>query len=169
MTITNINNPISVIKQAWEGANTGWGKASIILFYSFLFIQIFGTIYSMFDTKTGWDCLWSTLNANDVNLVVGTMKVVNFWILGFMLYGHFGGMKVTNIFTVFVFYLGQYLMYKPVFTNFLEASCPDELHVFNISMIVTIIWIALALLFSGIEMKLGSDSTGGEESYLLAD
>jgi len=164
----NMINAITHIKQLWEETMTVWGKACIALFYSFLFLQILGTIYSLFDTRTGWDCLWSTLDASDINFVVGTMKVANFWILGFMLYGYWGGIKVGNILMVFVFYFLQYLMYKPVFAEFMAENCPDELSTFNISMIVTIIWIALALLCSGIEIQLGGGSAG-ESSHLLAD
>ena len=151
-----------------------WSKACIVLFYSFLFLQILGAIWSLYDTTTGWECLWNTLDEDDVNMVEGTMKVVNFWILGFMLYAYLsnrgGGIAmVWNVFMVFVFYLGQYLMYKPVFTDFLAEDCPDELSAFNISMIVTIIWIALALLCSiiGHFVSGGNGESSADESSLL--
>merc|ERR1712232_622365 len=125
---------------------------------------------SIFNITTGWECLYETLDEGDVNLVTGTMKVVNFWILGFMLYAYKGGIGVWNIAMAFAFYTGQYIMFKPVFTEFLAESCPTELYAFNVSMIVTIVWIALSLLLSGIEMKLGGGGTSGtgDESYLLA-
>ena len=105
-------------------------------------------------------------------MVAGTMKVVKFWILGFMLYANLngGGIVVGNVFMVFVFYLGQFLMYKPVFADFLADGCPDELFTFNISTIVTNIWIFLALLCSIMEYRVGSKSNDEnitEESHPL--
>lgn len=161
---------MNMMKILWADVKTGWGKACIVLFYSFLILQILGTLWSLYDTTTGWECLWNTLDAGDVSMVAGTMKVVNFWILGFMLYAYKGGIGVWNIAMAFAFYTGQYIMYKPVFTEFLAENCPTELYAFNASMIVTIVWILLALILSGIEMKLGGGGTSGtgDESYLLA-
>mmetsp|Transcript_14828 Transcript_14828/g.22457 ORF Transcript_14828/g.22457 Transcript_14828/m.22457 type:complete len:169 (-) Transcript_14828:134-640(-) len=162
------------IQEAWKEAKSIWGKACILFFYSFLFIEILGAAWSLFDTTTGWECLWETLDEGDVDMVAGTMKVVNFWILGFMLYAYLnnGGIAVWNVLMVFVFYLGQFLMYKPVFTDFLAEGCPDELSAFNITMVVTIIWIALALLCSIINHHVGGSSEKGEtvtdESHLLS-
>ena len=148
------------IQQGWTEAKSKWGKICIVLFYSFLFLQVLGAAWSLYDTTTGWECLWNTLDEGDVKLVAGTMKVVNFWILGFMLYSYFStGIAVWNVFMVFAFYLGQFLMYKPVFTEFLEDDCPDELYAFNVSMIVTIVWIAMALLFSIMEHRIEQGSS----------
>ena len=84
-----------------------------------------------------------------------------------MIYAYFGGIKIPNILMVFLFYFVTYLVYKPAFTEIVEATCPEEVSAMNIYYIVTNIWIVVVLLFSAIEMKLDGDSTGGEESYLL--
>ena len=148
-------NPMYYLRHAWEATHSYWGKACIVLFYSFLWIQILGAAWSLYDAETGWDCLYDTVADNDSNMIVATFKVVNFWILGFMLYADRGGIKVWNVFMVALFYVVQWLLYKPAITEFLADACPDDLRTMNISMIVTQIWIFLALGSSFMESLSG--------------
>ena len=163
-------NPIYYLKHAWEGTNSIWGKLCIVLFYSFLWLQIIGCVWSLFAPVygTGWDCLWETaMHESDVNFVARTMKVSNLWILGFFLYADRGGIKFWNVFMVAFFYLVQWLMYKPTITEFLQDKCPDELSQFNTSMIVTEIWIFLALLCSLVDSRIGAKQGTAEETQSL--
>lgn len=159
-------NPMHYLRSAWDGTHSVWGKTCIVLFYSFLWIQILGCAYSLFDIKTGWDCLYENLSSQgEIDFVAGTMKVSNLWILGFFLFADRGGIKVWNVCMVWIFYMAQWLLYKPVMTGFLEGSCPSELQTFDISLLVTGIWISLALLSSFMEGL--AAPTGPETSPLL--
>lgn len=161
-------NPIFHLRQAWTRTESWWGKAAIVLFHSFVWIQILGAAWSLYDTTTGWECLYDTLSSkSDAAFVTGTMKTVNVWILGFFMYADFGGIQVKNVFMVNVCYLGQFLLYKPVMTEFLADTCAETLQMFNASMIVTAIWILLALLCSLMEARKAKGSAL-EESPLLS-
>ena len=62
------------LRQAWDATNSKWGKTCIVLFYSFLWIQILGCTYSLFDIQTGWECLYENLSTqNEIDFVAGTM------------------------------------------------------------------------------------------------
>ena len=159
-------NPMHYLRQAWDGTHSQWGKACIVLFYSFLWIQILGCTYSLFDIKTGWDCLYENVSSqNEIDFLAGTMRVSNLWILGFFLFADRSGIKVWNVFMVWFFYQVQWLLYKPVMTSFMEGSCPNELRAFNVTMIVTGIWISLALVSSFMEER--AAPTGPESSPLI--
>mmetsp|Transcript_10460 Transcript_10460/g.25273 ORF Transcript_10460/g.25273 Transcript_10460/m.25273 type:complete len:165 (-) Transcript_10460:1958-2452(-) len=159
-------NPMHYLRHAWDATNSTWGKTCIVLFYTFLWLQILGCVISLFDSKSGWDCLYGNLSSQDeIDFVAGTMKVSNLWILGFFLFADRSGIKVWNVLMVWFFYLVQWMLYKPVMTNFMEGSCPTELQAFNVSMIVTAIWISLALVSSFMEKR--ATPTGPESAPLV--
>ena len=162
-------NPIHYLKHAWSNTNSIWGKICIVLFYVFIWLQIIGAVWSMFDITGGgaWDCMWDSVSAKDQAMIMSTMKVMNFWILGFMLYADRGGIKVWNVLMVAVWYLIQWLMYKPIITAFLEDPCPDELQQMNTAMIVSIVWIFLAVLFSFVDNRKADSGTSEENQALV--
>lgn len=154
-------NAMHYLKHAWEATNCVWGKICIVLFYSFIWIQIFSAILSVFDPISGWDCLWENVKKSDYNTTVAMMRIVNLWILGFFLYADRGGIKFWNVFLVWIIYLAQWLIYKPAIEEFLSEYCPANLQQLDIAMWVTEIWIFLALMCAAIEASWSPGAGGG--------
>lgn len=155
---------------SWAESNSIWGKIAMVLFYSFVWIQVIGALWSLTNVTSGWECLYETLGENEHTkaFVTGTMKTVNVWILGFFVYAHYFGCRLANIFCVSIVYAAQWIIFQPVMTELLQDSCADTLHMFHVSMIVTEGWIVLALLCACIDKCFSFGETGGgEESTSL--
>ena len=100
-------------------------------------------------------------------MIVATMKSLNVWILGFFLYADRGGIKLGNVFMVWIVYLVQWLVYKPAITDFLEDACPEDLQQMNTAMMVTEIWMFLALVCSILDSWSGNLGETADESRPL--
>mmetsp|Transcript_36041 Transcript_36041/g.55367 ORF Transcript_36041/g.55367 Transcript_36041/m.55367 type:complete len:181 (+) Transcript_36041:148-690(+) len=141
------------MKQAWQSTNSIWGKFCIILFYSFVWMQILGAVWSQFAPTTGWECLWATVQESDMRLLIATIKSCNIWILGFFLLSNRGGIEVWNVFMVWIHYLLQWLVYKPAIEDFLAEACPQELEQLESAMVVSEIWVTAILICSILNNK----------------
>ena len=126
---------------------TIWGKLCRVLFYSFVGLQMVGAVWSQWSPTAGWSCLWDdTVQPTDRAWSIATVQSVNIWILGFFVYAMYGGIALPNVGLVWIIYLVQWRVYRPAVQAFLEEQCPDELSQLQTAMIVTIVWISLALL-----------------------
>ena len=161
----NIRNPLSsmIMQPVWK--RSIWGKLCWILFYTFVWLQLLGGLWSQFHPTDGWDCLWDNIEKSDVALMKGTIQSVNIWVMGFFWLAHCGGLHVTNVLAVWIFYLAQWHVYQPAITDFLtHASCASDLKQLQLAMWVTILWISITLVCAVLDAILGKeqDSTANE-------
>jgi len=156
----NIQNPTDYSRRLWTETNSTWGKICIVLFYSFVWLQIAGGCWSLFDATAGWDCLWRKVQSSDLKLNIATVKSTNIWIVGFFLYANRNSCAPTNVFLVWLVYLAQWLFYKPAIYEFLGEACPVELQSLETEMTLSGLWITAALICSGMEAFVGIRNRG---------
>jgi hypothetical protein len=157
-----MNTQLHHFRNAWHATNSFWGKVAMVLFYSFVWLQIASGIWSLLApvSVNNWGCMWDkVVAASDRNFFLATMKVLNVWILGFFWLAHHHGANFWNVFTVAILYLVQWLVHKPAIQDFLAQACPDDLHDLHVAMTATEIWIFAALFCAAMEAASIRNST----------
>ena len=166
--IINNNTQVQHFRNAWRATNSFWGKVAIVLFYTFVWLQIVSGIWSLLApvSANNWGCMWDNLvKASDHrDWMMATMKVLNVWILGFFLLAHHGGVQFWNVFLVAAVYLLQWLVYKPAIEDFLAEACPDDLQDLEVAMRATEIWIFAALACAAMDAVVTIRSTRSNDA-----
>ncbi len=96
-------NPIHFLRQAWNDTNSHWGKACVLLFYLFIWSQVLWAIESTITPKFGWECMYQGVTEYATEMLVMFFRAMNVMAAGFLVYAHREGIKLWNVFTVFVF------------------------------------------------------------------
>jgi hypothetical protein len=163
-------NPLFYIKHAWEATNTIWGKLCIVFFYTFLWVNIVASFIAIFLPRLGAECYYKGLSEYSAYMITTLMRQTNVFAAGFFLYADRGGIKVWNVAMVFAFYL----VFSVFMFNLLRDypnldGIPEGCSIGGYTTMtwVTLIWAALALLFSIMEVKLGSNASRSESTPLL--
>jgi hypothetical protein len=165
-------NPMHYLRHAWQGANTVWGKLCIVFFYSFLWVQIIWAFQAIVAPRLGFECFYEGMSEYSAYMTSSLMSEMNLFVLGFLLYADRGGIKVWNTTMVFVFVCILNAMMLKVFHNLPSLDgYPEECSLDSLKTIswVSLIWIALAFAFSGMEAKSGSSASAESAPLIISD
>ena len=176
MTTSVSFNPMVYLRHAWDATNSVWGKAAIVLFYSFIWIQIIWAIETLIAPKAGWECFYGGVDGQGVGeyaelAVKSFVRQMNLFVIGFLLYADRGGIKVWNTTMVFVVFFFLTLIWM-TYLNASEAAsdapdCERAVNSVRVIMWVQIIWAALAMLCAVVDSKVGR-ATGEETTPLTS-
>jgi hypothetical protein len=162
-------NPCVSLKHSWENTHSVWGKLCIILFYSYLWINIIGALLEVLFPAAGTECLFKDLSEYAKYMSTMYIQQLNLFSLGFLLYATLGGIKVLNVGVVFLFFfVSDVGMFKLVRDypglDGIPEGCMNTISALSVMGWVVILWLGLALFFSILEHK---RNLGPESSPLL--
>uniref|UniRef100_A0A7S3LA60 Uncharacterized protein n=1 Tax=Amphora coffeiformis TaxID=265554 RepID=A0A7S3LA60_9STRA len=165
-------NPMYYLQHAWDNTNSAWGKAAIVLFYSFVWIQILWAVQILIVPLAGFGCFVNEGTDTEVLLMSGMLRELNVFTIGFFLYSDRGGIKVWNVGMVFAVYLVFVIVWLSSFgSSFVEhyPSCKDVNTGWNNVAWVTLVWATLAFVAAFMDDGMGQGSgAGGESAPLLS-
>ena len=128
-------NPVYYLKHAWEKTHSYWGKFAIVLFYSFVWIQILWAIQILIAPTLGFDCLLNQLGPFSKRMVISFNRTVNLFTLGMLIHADREGIKVWNVTLVTVIFctymnMIQFRNYEQVVVNdkdmFDKPTCSES-------------------------------------------
>jgi len=160
-------NPIYYVKREWENTHSMWGKASIVLFYSFLWFHILtALVVIVFDPWAGHSCLRDSATAGDTLLTQTYVREGGIYAVAFFLYAGRNGARLLNVCGVFIVYatwlaLFRYNLVIPlVALDRFSVCASDFASLENIAAQCAVVaWIVLALLFSLVDARTKSAPT----------
>eukprot|EP00977_Amphora_coffeiformis_P008212 scaffold1834_cov175-Amphora_coffeaeformis.AAC.18 len=160
-------NPIYYLKRDWSNAHSMWGKASIVLFYSFVWFHILTALVVVaFDPWAGHACLRDSATAGDTLLAQTYVREAGIYAVGFFLYAGRGGLRPLNVGVVLVVYamwlaLLRYNLVVPLAVLDRFSVCAGDFASLenNLVQCTTLAWIVLALLFSLADAQMTSTTT----------
>mmetsp|Transcript_343 Transcript_343/g.724 ORF Transcript_343/g.724 Transcript_343/m.724 type:complete len:380 (+) Transcript_343:63-1202(+) len=160
-------NPIYYLKRDWSNAHSMWGKASIVLFYSFVWFHILTALVVVaFDPWAGHACLRDSTTAGDTLLAQTYVREAGIYAVGFFLYAGRGGLRPLNVGVVLVVYamwlaLLRYNLVVPLAVLDRFSVCAGDFASLenNLVQCTTLAWIVLALLFSLADAQMTSTTT----------
>jgi hypothetical protein len=159
-------NPVPHIQHAWTGTKTVWGKIALVLFYSFIWLQIISGAWTIvWPRSQGLDCIIDLVHKNETAevLVVALLRGLNVFAVGFFCYADVGGLKVKNVAMVAIFITLFVLTLLPLITMAQAGGCSSALA----QMWVLPTWAITALVFTLLEEKLGDHGTAAETQNLV--
>jgi len=169
-TRTMIWNPRPHIRHAWTDAKTAWGKISLILFYSLIWLEILSAAWSIIvPTSQGANCLLEAASISAEKhaaaraLLIATYRAACVITIGFFAYADVGGLQVKNVAMVMIVVTGFVLAFLPITSMAREANCRAVI----VQMWLWPIWAATALVFAIMEDKLGDHGTAEERGNLV--
>jgi hypothetical protein len=154
-------NPLYYLRHAWDRTSTIFGKIAIILFYSYIWIQIISAIVTIIDPGSqGIACFFDIgKNGDDVDdnpytksLAIAWLRMANLAILGFLLYADRGGIKSWNVAMVF-FFTSMSVWINVSWMNSVQGGGEEEACVapWKTASWVCLSWIGAALLSAILE------------------
>lgn len=96
-------NPIYYLTNAWDATHSIWGKICIVLFYTFIWLQILWALELVIWPRAGWECLYEGLSEYAATGLESYLVAMNILTIGFYLYADRGGIKLWNVGMVFFF------------------------------------------------------------------
>jgi hypothetical protein len=165
------NNPMYHLKHAWEGTTTVWGKVCIVLFYSFVWLNILLSIQEIIAPELGAECFYQGLSDYVLAGIDALMRGLQIFTIGFLLYADRGGIKVRNVSMVFfVFLFFAIVLFKAMNAYPSLDGYPSECDMtllFTMNC-VFVVWPGLALIASILEARASAgNSSSGETQPLL--
>ena len=158
------------LRHAWDATNSNYGKGTIVLFYSFIWIQILWAVETVIAPKAGWECLYGDVGEYAELCIKNWVRQMNLFLIGFLLYADRGGIKVWNTAMVFVFFLFLTLLWLSAFKLLETASdapsCDKTFGSLRFLMWLQIIWSALAMVFALVDDRMGGVVTEEETTPL---
>ena len=155
------------LKHAWDATHSVWGKACIVLFYLFIWLQIVWAVQLVIAPTFGWECYYDGLSDYAEAFVVKCMRGMNIITVGFFLYADRGGIKVWNVGMVFIVTLAYTLAITSGGGVVLDGAPEDCSFDSAAAMFWGLFWwSALALLLSFLEHRAAA-GTSGERTPLV--
>jgi len=163
-------NPMFYLKHAWERTNSAWGKAAIVLFYTFVWFQIIGAILALVSPFAGCGCSTGQLTEEESLWMGSLLRQLNVFALGFFLYADRGGIKAWNVAMVFVVYVAWGSLAISTAKIMMESKkfkeCDDLSK--GVTMVwTTMVWSALSLAAAIVDERIGNGGTAGETTPLV--
>lgn len=126
-----MKNPLSMLQRAWNRTHSGWGKAGLILFYSFIWAQMLWGLSIVVRPLGFFPCFKAHATASETLLASSLMRQLNLWAIGLLLYADVAGLKLWNVAAVMAVYAVNTLLffalmipYDTELTSF--VSCHEE-------------------------------------------
>ena len=154
-------NPSVYLQHAWYGTKTVWGKIALILFYTFIWITILSSVWTLIDPSSqGSGCVLDTFDKETRSQMVSGMRMFALVLIGFLFYADKGGLHVGNVgivsvVSVLVAYMSTTMEYSTE-----AAKCMTGM---RMSMWIWAGWVVLALVFQILDDKFG-DCGSAEET-----
>lgn len=165
-------NPMFYLNHAWSATHSVWGKASIVLFYSFVWIQIIWAIQIVIAPKAGWGCFFTTAGEYEEASFKSIQRQQNILAIGFFLYADRGGIKVWNVTMVAVTMAVWTWALHTFIVGYQNANnapdCPGGIQSLHTIMWMQTIWSIVPVLCSLLDERAGRTSgTSGESAPLV--
>ena len=158
-------NPRPHVQHAWGDAKTVYGKISLVLFYSFIWVAIVtSTWQALFPLSMGGKCMVDglLLKKDGQALTVALARGVHVLWIGFLSYADVGGFKVKNIAMVTIVVTVYTFCFVPAVKIGQELGCISCLW----QMWIWLAWPILALLFAIVDDKMEDRGTREENQNL---
>ena len=155
-------NPGPHAKHAWESTSTVWGKIALILFYSFIWLGIISSVWSLIDpTSQGVDCMLNQIPEEDSDyrdVIVAFIRSMDVLWIGLFAYADASGLHTKNIAVLSIVTIGYSVA-------IMGAGAPESCPSMNWMWIFPV-WVVLSLIFMIMEDKLGDHGTSAERTPL---
>lgn len=159
-------NPRPHVRHAWADAHTVYGKISLVLFYTLIWLLIVMSAWQViFPYSMGGKC-WSDglfkKQQNAQALAVALCRSANVLWIGFLSYADVGGFKIKNITMVTTVIVVYTLCFVPVMKLGQELgciSCQWQMSIFPA-------WAISALIFALVDEKKADRGTREENQNL---
>jgi len=169
-------NPIRQIRDEWINSVSSWGKAAVILFYSFLWLQIGVIVYELsFDSLRQYRCMLPKNDPRSYGAIAGFAVIVDILSLGIVGYAMVLG--ATNIFNIALLtgilaILFTSLAFITVPKSVSDAMTQEDLACFQgtyapIVFVENVLWPGLALVCAMLEAKAKGRNGTAEENQPL--
>lgn len=157
-------NPAVYLRHAWDSTSTPWGRVSLLLFYTFIWVGIILGIWSVISPESlGINCLFDAASSEDLATIRVLMRGMNLFLVGFLFYADKSGLHSWNVGMVAAFCL----VWSWIWTSFLsDANIPECGAVWGSTAWIWPAWIVLALVGILLEEKLGDNGTAEERQNL---
>ena len=169
--MTTSFNPLYYLRHAWDATNSAWGKAAIVLFYLFVWIQILWSLETIIAPKAGWTCLYTGMGEFVESTTKSLVRQMNIIWIGFLLYADRGGIKVWNIamvFCVVFLYTWSWMNWENNYDTAKDSPSCDALMVSAAKVVwVQVTWPALALVCAFVDAKMGGGTSSEETAPLV--
>ncbi|KAL7576818.1 hypothetical protein ACA910_013833 [Epithemia clementina (nom. ined.)] len=98
------NDPLYYLSQAWETTHSVWGKICLVVFYSFVWLNIFWSLAEIVNPWDGYECVAAHTPDSETFVATTLIRGLNLFSLGFFLLanGTGGGIQVGNVAMVFL-------------------------------------------------------------------
>ena len=157
-------NPAVYLRHAWDSTKTPWGRLSLVLFYTFIWVLIISDLWSVISPESqGLDCLFETASTKDLATITVLMRGVNLFGVGFLFYADKNGLHSWNVGMVTVFSLVWWWMWSSFLSS---ADFPECGVVWDSAVWIWPVWIVLAFVGILMEEKLGDNGTPEERQNL---
>jgi hypothetical protein len=149
-------NPMNYLSNAWNAADSIWGKIAIVLFYTFIWLQIIWAAEIVIWPRVGWECFYEGLSEYAAAGIEKYLVAMNILAIGFYLYADRGGIKVWNVVMVCFFNTWWSLIMLPGFKSMGELEgapqgCDDIIIGASFVLKVLLWWPIAVLLCSVME------------------
>ena len=165
-------NPIYYLKHAWEATHTIWGKLCIVLFYSFIWLQIIWSLELIMWPRAGWECFYEGLSEYVAAGFESSLRAMSVIAVGFFLYADRGGIKAWNVAMVFIVNAAWTWTFcgGGIDLSELEGApqdCQDLVSVLNTCVWVLFWWSLASLVCAVIEHINAPSGTAAESAPLV--
>jgi hypothetical protein len=165
MISTSDMNPMFHLKHAWDNTHSMWGKATIVMFYVYIWYNIISGVLSlMFPSMMGMTCYMENETEYASDTISMAFNSAYLYGIGFFLYADRGGIRFWNVTMVFVFSMINLWWVWTWNNNMMSmggapSGCNDGA---NNQLMVLMIWIALAWVFSFLEHRVAGSGSRGD-------
>lgn len=149
---TSSFNPLQYLKQAWSKTHSAWGKAAIVLFYSFVWVEIIWGVQIMIAPLVVFPCFNAHASDSEIVLAGSLLRQLNLFAIGLLLYADRGGIALWNVGSVLtIFAINTCLfcaMMIPYDTLDNFVACHDEHQALVTIKFAFLVWITAAFICS---------------------
>jgi hypothetical protein len=154
-------NPAVYLRRAWDKTNSGWGKASLVLFYLFVWLSIIKSIWGVIDpTYMGKaSCYTEGMSEFNASLVTALIRGISLFAAAFFIYADKGGLHSWNVGFVAFFVIVYFWIAKASVLEEIHNECMGSMAKF---MWITPLWVVVAFIAVVIDERMGESGTEGE-------
>ena len=159
-------NPAVYLQHAWGSTRTMWGRLSLILFYSFIWISILSALWSLIAPESqGMDCIFGNASNKDLATLRVLLRGINLFVIAFLFYADKSGLHSSNVGIVTV----VVLLWTWMWHSYLKGSeRPACAAVWDSWKWIWPAWVGIAFVTILLDEKLGDDGTEEERQNLNA-
>ena len=159
-------NPRPHVQHAWADARTVYGKISLVLFYTLIWLLIVMSAWQIiFPYSMGVRCWCDGLLKKEhdaQSMMVALVRSANVLMIGVLSYADVGGFKIKNISMVTIVLTAFSLCFVPLVKMGQTLGCISSL--WQISIFPS--WAILALIFALVDDKKADHGTREENQSL---